>query len=179
MRILRIAAVAAALVVLPLSTAFARGAGGFTWGEQYFDAQFSNYDLQMSTTGVFGYGVSYGGQRIGGFAMAVHSDGVMPSLDGGFIGAITGQEIRMGPFMAAVNLWTGIGGLLGPGFPLDSSLALVGELSLEIGIRIFPGTMLSGYVAMQAVTNAPVSAPLFSSVAYTPVFGMRLAWGSF
>ena len=179
MRILKIAAVAAALVVLPLSTAFARGAGGFTWGEQYFDAQFSTYDLSMSTSGVFGYSVSYGGQRIGGFAVAVHSDVGMPSLDGGFIGAITGQEIRTGPFMAAVNLWTGIGGMLGPGFPLTDSLALVGELSLEIGIRIFPGTIASGYVGMQAVTNLPGSAPLFSSVAYTPVIGMRLAWGSF
>jgi hypothetical protein len=179
MRIMRIAAVAAVLVVLPLSTAFARGAGGFTWGEQYFDVQLSSYDLSMTTTGVFGYSVSYGGQRVGGFAMAVHSDAGGPALDGGFIGAITGQEIRTGPFVMAVNAWTGIGGMQGPGFPFTDSFALVGELSLEVGFLIFPGMTASGYVGMQAITNLPVSEPLFTRVAYTPVMGMRLVWGSF
>ncbi len=85
----------------------------------------------------------------------------------------------MGPFTAALNVWTGIGGMIGAGFPLEDSLALVGELSLEIGVKIFPGTMLSGYAAMQALTNVPWSGPLFSRMAYTPVLGMRLAWGSF
>ncbi len=45
-------------------------------------------------------------------------------------------------------------------------------------MRIFPGMIASGYVGMQAVTNVPWTGPLFSSVAYTPVIGMRLAWGS-
>ena len=176
----RIFVVAAALLVLPLLGAFARGAGGFTWGEQYFDAQFSSYDLQTSYAGVYGYSVNYGGQRIGGFAMSIHSAMTDPVLNGGFVGAITGQEMRTGPFVAAVNLWAGFGGMSGSAsLGLPGSLALFGELNLELGMGFIPGVMLTGYAGMQAVTGVSPEQPLFSSVMYTPVFGLRIAWGSF
>ena len=180
MKGMKIVAFAAALAVLPLTEAFARGAGGVTWGEQYFDSRFSNYDVSMNYNGVFGYSVTYGGQRVGGFAMALNTSAGEPELNGGFLGAITGQEFRTGPFLGAVNLWTGFGGLTGgatPGIP--GSLALFGELNLEAGFGFMPGVTLTGYAGMQVTSSLSASAPYFTNVMYTPVLGMRVAWGAF
>ena len=57
---------AAILTLLPLSMACAGGAGGLTWGQQYFDSQLSNADSQGTFSGAYGYGVTRHGQRIGG-----------------------------------------------------------------------------------------------------------------
>jgi hypothetical protein len=176
----KILVLAAAFAVLPLSMAAAGGAGGFTWGQQVFDSQLSNYDVQGSYSGVYGYGVTRRGQRIGGFAMAVNSSSPNGTLEGGFAGIITGQEMRAGPFIAAVNLWMGFGGLNAtPALPTESSFALFGELDLELGLGFISWMELTGYAGMQAVTSVAGGRPLFSSVMYTPVFGVRVAWGSF
>ncbi|MGA2976187.1 MAG: hypothetical protein ABSF77_12825 [Spirochaetia bacterium] len=178
MKIMKIAALAAALALLPLTGAFALSAGGFTWGQQYFDSQFSNCNLQTNFTGVYGFRVTHDGQRIGGFAMAIHSDATDPVVNGGFVGVITGQEMRAGILVAAVNVWTGIGGMT-PAAVLPGSLALFGEVSLEVGMGFIPGVMLTGYAGMQAMTSTLASPSFFSNVLYTPVFGMRIAWGSY
>jgi hypothetical protein len=172
----RIVVVAAALALLPLSASFARGAGGVTWGQQYFDSQLASNDLQATMNGVFGYSTSRGGQRIGGFAMAVHG----PFVDGGFVGAIAGQEMRTGIFSAGMNLWTGFGGLSASPVTLaGGSFALFGELDLELGFGFIPGVQLTGYAGMQAMMGIPAGRPSFEDVMYTPVFGLRIAWGSF
>jgi hypothetical protein len=179
MRFGKIMALATALVVLPLAAAFARGGGGFTWGEQYFDSQLANYDLQATSSGAYGYGVTHGGQRIGGFVMALRSAG-SNDFSGGFVGTITGQEARLGPVLAAVELWTGFGGIA-PNTTLQTSgtFALMGELDLELGLGFFRGVCLTGYAGMQAFTAFSLDEQPFSNVRYTPVFGVRVAWGSF
>ena len=175
----KIVVLALALAVLPLAGAFARGAGGFTWGEQYFMTPYSNADLGARTTGVYGYSISRGGQRYGGFAMAIHSDEVVPTLDGGFVGAIAGQEMRMGSLMAAVNLWTGFGGTnMHPLYDVPGSFALFAELSVEVGLAFFPGVMLTGYAGLQAMAPILADQGIFDTVLYTPVLGFRVAWGS-
>jgi hypothetical protein len=168
--------VAAALALIPVSASFARGAGGLSWGQQYFDSQLASYDLQATTNGVFGYSTTRGGQRIGAFAMAVNG----PTVDGGFVGAITGQEMRTGIFSAGVNLWTGFGGISASPIALSGgSFALFGELDLELGFGFIPGMQLTGYAGMQAMMGIHAGRPAFSDVMYTPVFGLRIAWGSF
>ncbi len=62
MRFKKVVIAALALGVLPLAGAFARGAGGFTWGEQYFDQGLSNINLGTSYNGVYGYSTTYGRQ---------------------------------------------------------------------------------------------------------------------
>jgi hypothetical protein len=176
---MRIAALAAAFAVLPLAVGFARGAGGFTWGQQIFDPQLANLDMQSSLVGVYGYGVSWRGQRTGGFALAVHSDGATPVVEGGFIGGIAGQEFRRSPFIGAVNLWAGMGGLTaGRGVPPEGSFAVFGEITAELGAAFMPGVMLTGYAGLQAMSAVSSGEAFFTRVMYTPVIGMRLAWGS-
>jgi hypothetical protein len=178
MKSMRIAAFAAAFAVLPLA-AYARGAGGFTWGQQIADSQLANFDLQSSLTGVYGYGVSWNGRRTGGFALAVHSDGAAPAVEGGFIGGIAGQEFRRSPFIGAVNLWAGLGGLsAGRGISADGSFAVFGEITAELGVAFMPGVLLTGYAGLQAMSAVSSGETFFTRVMYSPVIGMRLAWGS-
>jgi hypothetical protein len=180
MKSLKTGIFAAAMLVLPLAV-YAGGGGGLTWGEQYFaSSALSNTDLQTSTAGVYGYGVTRGSQRVGGFAMAIHTTSPMQAMDGGFVGAIAGQEMRAGPFTAALDLWTGFGGLAAiPALGTSGAFALFGELSLELGLTGIPGVMLTGYAGMQAIAAVQPDQALFGKVMYTPVIGMRLAWGSF
>jgi hypothetical protein len=175
MRFRKIVAVALALAVLPLAGASARGAGGFTWGQQYFDAALSNVDLGAITTGVYGYNVTWGGQRYGGFAMALHAD----RMNGGFVGAIAGQEFRTGPFMTAMTLWSGFGGTdVTPLYSFPGTFALFGELSFEAGFGFLPGVMVTGYAGMQVIAAVLPDQGIISNAIYTPVIGVRIAWGS-
>ena len=167
-----------ALAVLPLSMAF--GAGGVSWGEQYLVPQypdFANYDTQARFTAVYGYSVARGGMRNGGFVLGVHSPNEECGFDGGFIGAISGQELRAGPFVIALNLWTGIGGMRRAFSAGDGAFALFGQADLELGFTIFPGMRVVGYGGMQAVADILAWQPVSTAVYYTPVAGIRLAWG--
>jgi hypothetical protein len=179
MRFKKVVIVALALSVLPLAGAFARGAGGFTWGEQYFDQSLSNINLGTSDNGVYGYSTTYGGQRIGGFALAMHSDAIAPAFNAGFIGAIGGQEVRIGPFMGAVTAWTGFGGMnTNPLYQGPAAFALFGELNVEAGFGFLPGVMLTCYAGLQAVAQVFPEQAFIQNTIYTPVMGMRIAWGS-
>jgi|GEM_PF-2736873 len=170
---------AAILTLLPLSMACAGGAGGLTWGQQYFDSQLSNSDSQGTFSGAYGYGVTRHGQRIGGFAIAERSSPPNGTLNGGFAGLITGQELHAGPFLLAVNLWTGVGALSpDPALPGAGSFALFGELDLELGLGFISWMEVTGYAGMQAVTRV-TKGGLFTGSMYTPVLGVRVAWGSF
>jgi hypothetical protein len=85
---------------------------------------------------------------------------------------------QSGHFVAAVNLWTGFGGLsANTVLSSGSSVAFFGELDLELGMGFFPGMEVTGYAGMQAITTA--SRPLFSTIVYTPVLGVRISWGSY
>ncbi len=175
----RIAFIAAALAVLPLVSAGARGAGGFTWGQEILDPTLSSASLSSGVLGVYGYDVTYGGRRAGAFALAIHSASDAPVVEGGFIGGIAGQEFRQAPLLMAINLWAGVGGLsAGTGVPSEGSFAVVGELSAEIGFTAIPGVVVTGYAGLQAMSAVSSSETFFSRAMYCPVLGVRVAWGS-
>ena len=174
----RIVASVVVLAALPLAMAFA--AGGISWGEQYILPEYpelANFDTQSSFTAVYGYSVTRYGMRSGGFALGMHSPDDPCSMEGGFIGAISGQELRAGPFTVAVDLWTGIGGVRRWDGMHDGNLALFGQAELELGFRVFPGMLVAGYAGMQAIADILTWHPLSAAVYYTPVAGLRLAWG--
>jgi hypothetical protein len=178
MSVRKIIAVGVALVVLPFSMAFA--AGGVSWGEQYLLPEYpelANYDTQARFTALYGYSVARGGMRSGGFVLGVHSSDEQPVLEGGFIGGISGQELKAGPFVFAANLWTGIGGVRRSPCSQDGTFALFGQLDLELGFSLVPGMRVVGYGGMQAVADILAWQPLSTAVYYTPVAGIRLAWG--
>jgi hypothetical protein len=172
-----VVAVLALAALAPLAS-FAGGAGGFTWGEDWYAPGASSGDLGLRTSGVYGYGTSWAGQRAGGFAMSVSSGAEGSSLDGGFVGAIAGQEMRAGPVVAALTLWTGVGGLGEGAFAgRAGSLALFGELCLELGFAFVPGMQLTGYAGMQAIAPVAPWPVMAGSALYSPVVGVRLSWG--
>jgi hypothetical protein len=178
MSVRKIVAVVVALAALPLSMAF--GSGGVSWGEQYLIPEYpelANYDTQARFTALYGYSVTRGGMRNGGFVMGVHSPNEECSLDGGFIGAISGQELKAGPFVISLNLWTGIGGVRRTFSAGDGTFALFGQADLELGLTLFPGMQVVGYGGMQAVADVLAWQPVSTAVYYTPVAGIRLAWG--
>ena len=180
MKGLKIIVLAAVLGVLPLSVIFAGGAGGITWGQEFVDPAFSNFGLQTTYSGAYGYGVNHDGQRIGGFALGLHATNMGPSFDAGFVGLITGQEVHLGPLMGALNLWTGIGGMsANTVLNTPDCFALFGEADLEVGFGFTHAMQLTGYVGMQAIVSVVEGQPLFHTVMYAPVMGLRLAWGSF
>jgi len=180
MKMLKICSIVLALALLPLSIAIAEDAGGFTWGEQYFDADFSNYNLQTTYSGLYGYHVTRDGQRTGGFALGLRSQYSTQSFEGGMLGAIAGQEMRAGPFLAATNLWAGIGGInANPVLGTKGGFAVFGELSVELGVRLFPGFHAAAYGGMQAIAPLGREQQLLGSILYTPVYGLRIAWGGF
>ncbi len=170
----------AALIVLaclPLAAAFA--AGGISWGEQYLLPEYpelANYATDTQSTAVYGYTTTGFGMRNGGFVLGLHGPENECDWKGGFIGGISGQELRVGPFLLAVDLWTGIGGVASAA-GADGNLALFGQLDVELGVRILRGVHLVGYAGMQAIADVLAWDPVSAAVYYTPVAGLRLAFG--
>lgn len=176
MSLRRIAAIIA-LACLPLAAAFA--AGGISWGEQYLLPEYpelANYATDTQFTAVYGYATTGFGMRNGGFVLGLHGPESECDWQGGFIGGISGQELRVGPFLLAVNLWTGIGGVT-TSIGSDGDFALFGQLDVELGLRIFRGVHLVGYAGMQAIADVLAWDPVSTAVYYTPVAGLRLAFG--
>jgi hypothetical protein len=177
---IRIVVIAAVLCVLPLSVVSARGAGGVTWGQEFFYPSLSGDSTQANFSGAYGYGVSRDGTRFGGFAISLNSSIPSSSFMGGFVGFISGQEVHLGPVIGALNLWTGIGGMrASPVMNTPDCFALFGELDLEVGFAFTRGMELTGYAGVQGITGLVDGQPLFHNVMWAPVLGLRLAFGSF
>ena len=101
----------------------------------------------------FGYGVTRGGWKIGGFGTFLYSDGIsvpVPSLHtsaagavAGFGGVLSGGQAKLGPFRLSLNLRLGGGGI-GVRFPyprtdmpmmMDAGTAcLVASVDGEVGL---------------------------------------------
>ena len=111
----------------------------------------------------------------------IYTTGGSDFLVGGIGGVIVGQELRAGPFTIAANLWTGIGGVAtSPRCPEGGYGVLFGELNLEAGIAVTRWMQVVAYGGMQAIANiAPGTRPGGDLFVYSPVAGIRLAWGSF
>lgn len=168
-------ALAVIMAIVPLSAAFAGGAGGALYGIQYFDPEFSNFSSQTIYMGGFGYGVSRRGTRTGGFGMAFYSEsGLGPT--GGVGGLLSGQELKLGPFMGAVDILTGVGGI---STETGGYFVLFGEIDAELGFAICDWMQVSVYGGIQGMASVVPGRPLQEMILYTPVIGVRLAWGSF
>ncbi|HVO38359.1 MAG TPA: hypothetical protein VMV03_04945 [Spirochaetia bacterium] len=181
MRTLKLVILSAALAAAPLSLAFAGGAGGVTWSNQHAVFGLPTSTLSVSSVGGFGYGVSPGGTRTGGFGFALYSVPGGDSLSGGVGGFIVGQEGHAGPFTAAVNLWTGLGGVSATMAGVETgALVLFGEANVELGAAVTPWMQLVLYGGVQGLADVSPGHGIGSQIlSYAPVIGMRLAWGSF
>ncbi len=169
------------LLVLAGGAVFAGGAGGLAWSDQHYVSGLSSSTLATTEIGGFGYGVSAGGTRTGGFGYAIYSEPGTDSLAGGVGGVIVGQESRTGPLTFAVNLWTGAGGVSETLAGIQSGhVVLFGEANVELGIAVTPWMQLSGYAGMQGLADVhPRTGIGGQLLRYSPILGMRLAWGSF
>ena len=94
-------------------------------------------------------------------------------VDGGVGGMLVGREVRSGPLVSAVTAYLGTGGV---SFRSGGYMVVFGELEVEIGVR-FMGMQLSPYAGFQAWGNLIPGTPLAEALVYTPVLGVRMAWG--
>ncbi len=152
-----------------------------TWSDQHSIAGLSNTTFVTSEVGGFGYGVSGGGTRTGGFGYAIYSKPGADSLAGGMGGVIVGQEVRTGPLTVSANLWTGAGAVSATVSGTQSGhVVLFAEASLELGIAVTPWMQLSGYAGMQGIADVDPHTGIGGQLArYSPILGLRLSWGSF
>ena len=179
MRKRRVIGVSLFLVLSCALAVHAGGGGGLTYGAHIYVPQYANRDLVASCFGGFGYGSTFSGQRIGGFGLAILDNSNAESIAGGFGGVLVGREVKSGPFMLSLNVWSGLGGA-GTSFGDPTGFfGLFLEANIEVGVSIIPWMQLVGYAGMQAVTNLIPGLPFFGTLIYTPVFGTRIAWGSF
>ncbi len=160
------------LVAVPACVAVAGGAGGVSYGFQYYDPQLSNQNLGLSYITGYGYGVNRWGNRIGGFGMALLSG--IGAADGGVGGMLFGQEFRAGPIMAAV---TCLGGVGGASYSRHGYMLIFGEADLELGLRVLPWMQVVAYAGYQAWGNTIPGIPFSNAFVYTPTLGVRIGWG--
>jgi hypothetical protein len=143
----------------------------------------------------FGYGVTRGGWKIGGFGTFFYTnalslpvaalDGTLTGAIGGFGGIISGGQGRVGPFVLSLNLRLGAGGmgvsyLWETGAPRaitvgGGTFALFGSVDAELGVIIFPAMLVSAYAGVQALVSLPVVVVPLA----VPTVGIRVTWGRF
>jgi hypothetical protein len=200
----RLALVLAALLCVP-SLAFAGGGGGLeymtnTGPDVLSFSGVPSWFLASPSTGTvngvsgFGYGVTRGGFKIGGFGTffaagpfdfpVPWASTVYTNAIGGFGGIITGGYGRLGPFALSLNLRLGSGGFWvsgtssSHGSPMPSwsgSGAAFGALDLEAGVVVVPAMMVSVYAGVSGF----VSFPYMIIPAAAPTMGVRMTWGRF
>lgn len=143
----------------------------------------------------FGYGVTRGGWKIGGFGLFLYTDNVsvpVPSLSSsvngavaGFGGVISGGQARLGPFRLSLNLRLGAG-VIGVRLPyehmspmmMDAGTAcLFGSIDGEVGLLFVPAMLVSVYGGLGSI--APII-PFYGPVPIASfIAGVRITWGSF
>ncbi len=177
---MKILAAALLLAAVPAGIAFAGGAGGVLYGIPYFDPAFSNANVALRYTGGFGYAIDGDGRRFGGFGMGFFGDSEMGGMAGGVGGVVSGQEFQLGPITLAVNVMTGLGGIGNDAVGMPGGY-LIGfaQVDAECGVALWPWMRVSVYGGMQGMTNLLPGIPLQSFLYYTPVVGVRVAWGGF
>ena len=145
----------------------------------------------------FGYGVTRGGWKIGGFATGFYATGLAVALPsdnlvisdamGGFGGFISGGAGRFGPFAYSLNVRLGAGLMFAEGvwtMPVTygsnsfngGAFLICGGVDGEIGLLVVPAMLVSAYISAQAVM-IPTYVSLVAAV--VPTVGVRITWGSF
>lgn len=175
MRRMTIAALVLGVVVACAASAYG-GGGGFS-GASLPIPRFSNNNDVFLFNGGYGYGVTSGGHRIGGFGVGVTAEDGRSA--GGFGGVINGRQARLGSLTASLNTWLGVGGLrLSTGDPRQF-FAYYAEVNGELGLAVLPFLQISGYLGMQAMGNLIPGDPVVDNSVYHPVSGIRVTWGWF
>jgi hypothetical protein len=175
------------IVVLLPASAFADGGGGFFYGLQssayplFEDYPIRNKSLGLMYTGGYGYAAS-GYEIHGGFGVGLSDFESETGMLGGYGGVIYGLRGRLGPVNLMLTSWTGIGGLKFTD-TLDSTrksyVIVTEELDLELGLAVFRWFMPVVYAGYQVMGNITPGQPFRDFLTYTPVFGFRVAFGSF
>jgi len=169
------------------AAAFADGGGGFFYGLQTTEYPFlkgyeiRNNSLGLMYTGGYGFGVS-GHEITGGFGVGLSDFEKETGIAGGYGGVIHGYRGLLGPVNVMLTSWTGIGGIHVTDAATGESkgfLLVSEELDLEIGFPILPWFMPVVYAGYQVAGNLYPEKPFQAFVSYTPVVGVRFAWGKF
>ena len=169
--------------------AFAYGGGGFEYftnvGPDLLPSLNSTSLVTLPSGSVlgasaFGYGVTAGGWKIGGFGMFFYTDGLsipipylgrVDNASGWVAGVLSGGQARLGPFRLSLNFRMGAGMAFADWFP---TAALYGSVDGEVGILFVPAMLLSAYTGIGVIApflyNGPV--PMGAIIA-----GIRITWG--
>jgi hypothetical protein len=175
------------LLTLPALAAVADGGGGAFYGLQTAEYPFLkgypmvNNSRDLAYFGGYGYGVD-GHNVTGGFGFAITDPTGETGIAGGFGGVINGVRLLRWPVNLSLLSWTAIGGI-STGIPSGDSdrgfLVIMEELTLELGLPILPWFMPTFYAGYQVAGNLTPGRPFQDFLSYTPVVGLRAAWGKF
>jgi hypothetical protein len=178
----------ALFLTLAGAAGFSDGAGGVYYGLQTSKYPFlkdypvRNNSLGLACYGGYGYGV-HGHNIIGGFGFAVADMSGDTGIAGGFGGVINGLRFIDWPVTVSLISWTALGGIStgnqASGEAEEGFFAFLEEVTLELGIPINRWFMPSLYAGYQIAGNLAPGTPFEDFLSYTPVVGLRVAWGKF
>ena len=179
------------VLALPLAAA-ADGAGGMFMGYQTpasriigqsdIASAIPSTELGLVCFGGYGYGVGRDRWVNGGFGMAFLDSQENSRISGGVGGFISGFRLMRIPIHVALVSWTGVGGLYTGAYaqnPEHGYFAVLQEIDLEVGLPLARWFMPTLYLGYQVVGNFVPGMPFQEFFSYTPVAGVRVAWGSF
>lgn len=174
------------LITLIALSAAADGGGGVFWGFQIDNTKINEVlnlpqpDTEFQYFGGLGYGINRNNVISGGYGYAITDHRNPEILAGGIGGVIAGFRLID---TRIVNLmlmsYTGVGGMSVGGIFGDGYFMVSEEITLELGVEIFPWFMPTAFVGLQGAASITPGKP-FEDFAYiTPVAGIRVSWGSF
>ncbi len=179
--------IALALSAATVVAAFGDGAGGVSCGFQTASYPFLesvrvvNNSIGLATYGGFGYSV-HDHMISGGFGYVITDPTGSSELVGGFGGVISGVRILRLPIQISIVSWTGLGGIYAGVDPRGQGrgyFCVSEELSLELGLPVTRWLMPVVYAGYQVTGNLVPGSAFQSFLSYSPVVGVRLAWGRF
>jgi hypothetical protein len=188
MRFMKTVSVILVLLTVICAGVSADGGGGVLFGYQSATYPFfENYDVRNNNMGLtysggYGYGIDQNGVIGGGFGYGIFDATEKTEIGGGFGGFISGKRLLTRPVTISIVSWTGFGGMSTGTYETDSGsgfFCVLEEIDLEIGLPVFSWFMPTVFVGYQVVGNVVPGQMFETFLSYTPVFGMRIQWGSF
>jgi len=184
----KLAIVLLVLIAASAVSASADGCGGMFYGLQTAEYPFlKDYPVRNNSLGLiyyggYGYGVS-GRSITGGFGFALSDTEGDTGIAGGFGGVINGVRLSQWPVTISLISWTAVGGIsTGNQESADGEegyFAFMEEITLELGIPINRWFMPTLYAGYQVAGNLIPGKPFEDFLVYSPVVGVRVAWGKF
>jgi hypothetical protein len=142
------------------------------------DVGFSNHSLYLQFIGIDGYVATHMGQRIGWQGMILYStagpdQGVISDLS---VGILVGQQLILGPVVAAINLAGGLGVSIGDIGSSAEHLSYYGEATVEAGALPVQGIQITAYFGIQTLGNVFPGWPGTEFLFYSPITGMKFTF---